>query len=1839
MVAQRALQTNMSALETSLQRLSTGLRINSGKDDPAGLIASEMLRSEITSIKQGISNTEQANNMIAVADSALNEIAGLLNQIRGLVNEAANTGTMSLEMLKSNQMQVDMMLDSIDRISAQTNFMGRKLLDGSLDFEIGGVNRTEIQDLHVYEAKFGDKGSIDVEVKVREAAEKASLYYAHTVAQSDVELTIGGNLGQVTQRFSKGATVADIAEFVNGTTSATGVSAVVHSNATYGTLITSSVGPNNDIVIRAGDAGKDAGFFEIKYVLGNDRGLVVDYQESLGPGYPGVATVYLQTTAWESARASHVDSTAGVHDNNALEFIANIAGEKYNDVSIHYVDGNLTDENFADPTKNTSGIARGINSYYSDVPKAATAVLGDVNGLKAFESLDAGEYIKFIATQAGSAMNNVKIEFVESAASIPSGVRAKAELVSTAIPNTTPPEYDKTYRIYVDTQGSANPPVAPTTFKDIQEAVAREGSFRMSYSDAGVGAKAIVANDVIQIGGDPNFKAVYGNTSNSGGDAKTLYVSLTTADPPAYMGLEVNKAISGVASATNISFKNFADGVTPDLNDSFLLEPSAGMTGYANTKVNFTAAAKDDPMWTGVTENVLAKYDETNKQLNVYIRSKDNYVPPIAGINDVTFDDIKTAIETATDEAGNPRILPLGAFSVTLGGGAAAKNIDLSDLNYTQPKAIPLTGLTGDQAVFVRSQPGYDVSSVKFISGAANSAAYDATKKEITVTLTTGATVADAKTAIEAIVYPATGTNKPFTLDIQGTGTDTNAINNADIIPATMLTVKTDNQITLRDGKTVGVDSKIAPETQVSLQFVKVTGGADIRTEFDNCDPHNLIVYIREGATLTYDDVDQALQAVRVPVTGATPPYETGVFKLNYSGTATATTAFPDTNAGASGFSTVGTAHGGIPYTIGAANTANDIKNAFDLTRVESKGNERAAELFTVWRSRDNDGTGIIYAAEFEKILTGGQDGGKVVNTAQEVVAALNNSKYWGTEMTQETLQQWYKDGTAESRTKVPVITASLAPGNHGLSVVSQFSEVAYYGSPYDGTGVQFLGPTGSRAIRFVVGGPDTTVNSPLSLDWDSIPDKIDFPRAILTATNPNAEMIITAKKQGESLDDVYFRFVRAEEDPGATPPVVRGSGWGEYDSGPSFAEAQLTFNNATTGSKLANTAFFITANDRGDVANNTNIVMRQDANQTEDIVVNYDSAKKELQISLKSSELSAATAKDGNPITANRIIEAINKDADKNGLADCGFNASLSYSVESNNNGTGTFENMGLTTIYSAIGNTGDTGGHNGTVTVHLVGEGAGNLEAPTANQIINIIKDDDMLSTMFDASTYTTGTSAGTGAIDFVKDTGIVSTGGIVEPGVLTVHLATDATGLPITTAADLVNFWDQLSEEQTHGISASVVREPGSVWDECNDPNGQGILPPTPTIGEECEDIRYLDTYFVGWSDAENEPLEYVPGYATGTMTSINGENASYDLTARRTGTDFNGYSIIYAEDASLTGKYDDNVTGADGSIVYNGIRMAIDDKTKKITVYIKENVTTANDVKQLIETNAKTKQMFTVNLKGNGTGKVTLRDDTLLTAGGTTPPGSLNGAKLLFGQDATEYALEFLSEGYGSRQYVSVIATNGTFPVTDIYGAQTERAYGVDADVTVNGVKAFTDGNDVTLSTSTLSMEFQLGEQVGSGYTSTFTILGGGATFQMGPQVVANQQITIGIQSVNTNSLGGPSGKMYQLRTGDVASLMTDSGTKLADRIVQEAIVNVTSIRGRLGSIQKYTFEPNANVLSDTLEALSKAESDIRDTDFAEESSNLTRNQVLVQSAISTLGIANQLPNYILGLLQR
>ncbi len=229
------------------------------------------------------------------------------------------------------------------------------------------------------------------------------------------------------------------------------------------------------------------------------------------------------------------------------------------------------------------------------------------------------------------------------------------------------------------------------------------------------------------------------------------------------------------------------------------------------------------------------------------------------------------------------------------------------------------------------------------------------------------------------------------------------------------------------------------------------------------------------------------------------------------------------------------------------------------------------------------------------------------------------------------------------------------------------------------------------------------------------------------------------------------------------------------------------------------------------------------------------------------------------------------------------------------------------------------------------------------------------------------------------------------------------------------------------------------------------------------------------------------------------------------------------------------------------------------------------------------------------------------------------------------------LQLKSTDYGSSALVDlkVISEGPTSTPTGIFSSvTTKRDLGTDVVATVNGVVANGKGNQIEINTSTL--DFKASLEADFEGVASFTINGGGALFQLGPDVVSNQQARLGITSVNTARLGGVAGKLYELANGNAASLANDPTS--AARIVEEAIEQVTSLRGRLGAFQRTTLETNKNALGDTLVNLQDAESAIRDADFAEETANLTRAQILVQSGTRVLAIANQNPQNVLALLQ-
>jgi len=225
LIAQNALANSQASLNTSLQRLSTGLRINSGADDPAGLIASQDLQSEMTGIQQAVNNSSQATNVISTADGALTEVSSLLNDIDGLVVESANSGALSPQEIQANQLQIDSDVQSITRIAGTTSFAGLNLLDGSLNYITSGVSTSAISSLSISQANLGTQPTMPVDVNVISSAKLADLQFRASAVTKSVTLEIAGNTGVQTLSFVSGTTASAIAFAVNRISDSTGVTA------------------------------------------------------------------------------------------------------------------------------------------------------------------------------------------------------------------------------------------------------------------------------------------------------------------------------------------------------------------------------------------------------------------------------------------------------------------------------------------------------------------------------------------------------------------------------------------------------------------------------------------------------------------------------------------------------------------------------------------------------------------------------------------------------------------------------------------------------------------------------------------------------------------------------------------------------------------------------------------------------------------------------------------------------------------------------------------------------------------------------------------------------------------------------------------------------------------------------------------------------------------------------------------------------------------------------------------------------------------------------------------------------------------------------------------------------------------------------------------------------------------------------------------------------------------------------------------------------------------------------------------------------------------------------
>lgn len=285
----RNLNKANNSLDSALQRLSTGSQINSGADNPSGLIAGEKLKLQVTTIEQSIKNSNRASNVIATADGALGEIGGLLNQVRGLVQEGLNSGALSDTEIEANQLQIDAALSAINRISANTTFGGDKLIDGSKGYntQIDAANSAKLNDFQVNELFFGSSSSVAVNATIDTAAEKGTLTSAGNI-RLDTTLEVGGKDGNQVLFFDAGASLTNVSTAINAVSDATGVSAAVSGSNVAGT-VTSTAASGSDTVAFA-EVGNQIGSADVVTVEytqasgGNDIETVVSSVSGVGTG-------------------------------------------------------------------------------------------------------------------------------------------------------------------------------------------------------------------------------------------------------------------------------------------------------------------------------------------------------------------------------------------------------------------------------------------------------------------------------------------------------------------------------------------------------------------------------------------------------------------------------------------------------------------------------------------------------------------------------------------------------------------------------------------------------------------------------------------------------------------------------------------------------------------------------------------------------------------------------------------------------------------------------------------------------------------------------------------------------------------------------------------------------------------------------------------------------------------------------------------------------------------------------------------------------------------------------------------------------------------------------------------------------------------------------------------------------------------------------------------------------------------------------------------------------------------------------------------------------------------
>ena len=266
--AQRNLNQSQSSLATSMQRLSSGLRVNSAKDDAAGLAIAERMNTQVRGLNVAARNANDGISLAQTAEGALGKVGDMLQRMRELAVQAANASN-SAEDRKALQAEVAQLRDEIDRVAKGASFNGKKLLDGSFTaatFQIGANSGDSITVGSLTDTRataLSKIGFSENTAAVVNPADATVTGFATAIAAGTLTITVNGvatDLGAIPAATSGKERVGQVIEAINRKTSDTGVSAFLTDKGD-GTFSLDVVGSKTNPTTGAGYAATfSAGF-------------------------------------------------------------------------------------------------------------------------------------------------------------------------------------------------------------------------------------------------------------------------------------------------------------------------------------------------------------------------------------------------------------------------------------------------------------------------------------------------------------------------------------------------------------------------------------------------------------------------------------------------------------------------------------------------------------------------------------------------------------------------------------------------------------------------------------------------------------------------------------------------------------------------------------------------------------------------------------------------------------------------------------------------------------------------------------------------------------------------------------------------------------------------------------------------------------------------------------------------------------------------------------------------------------------------------------------------------------------------------------------------------------------------------------------------------------------------------------------------------------------------------------------------------------------------------------------------------------------------------------------